>query len=153
MPHLAIRWVPRLKFVCVTAVLVSSPHALHAQREQQFRVPVDSTGLRIFLRRLPAAGTHASRGRAPVLFIHGSSFPSALAAAFKFDGISWMDDLSRSGFDFWALDFLGYGGSDRYPEMRDAPFAHPPLGRADQAARQIAAAVAFITAHQRTTRV
>lgn len=153
MPHLSIRWVPCLKYVCITAVLLSSPYALHAQREQQFRVPVDSTGLRIFLRHLPAARTDVNRGRTPVLFIHGSSFPSALAAAFKFDGASWMDDLSRSGFDVWALDFLGYGGSDRYPEMRDPPFAHPPLGRADQAARQIAAAVAFITAHQRTTRV
>ncbi len=153
MPHLAIRWIPCLKYVCITAVLLSSPYALHAQREQQFHVPVDSTGLRIFLRHLPAARTDANHNRAPVLFIHGSSFPSALAAAFKFDGTSWMDDLSRSGFDVWALDFLGYGGSDRYPEMRDPPFAHPPLGRADQAARQIAAAVAFITAHQRTTRV
>ncbi len=64
-----------------------------------------------------------------------------------------MDDLSRAGFDVWALDFLGYGGSDRYPEMRDLPFAHPPLGRADQAARQIAAAVSFITAREHVTRV
>ena len=153
MTHLAIRWIPCLKYVCVTAVLLSSPHVLHAQREQQFHVPVDSTGLRVFLRHLPAVRTDRNRDRTPVLFIHGSSFPSALAAAFKFDGTSWMDDLSRAGFDVWALDFLGYGGSDRYPEMHDPPFAHPPLGRADQAARQIAAAVAFITAHQRTTRV
>lgn len=153
MPHVRIRRIPCLKYVVVAATIFSSPHTLHAQQEQQFRVAVDSTGLRIFLRHLPAVGPDANRDRAPVLFVHGSSFPSALAAAFKFDGTSWMDDLSRAGFDVWALDFLGYGGSDRYPEMREPALAHPPLGRADQAARQIAAAVAFITAHQRTARV
>jgi branched-chain amino acid transport system substrate-binding protein len=151
--HIAIRWISSLKYCCITAAIMLPALSLHAQREQQFRVPVDSSGLRIFLRHLPAARAGVQSGRSPVLFIHGSSFPSALAAAFKFDGTSWMDDLSRSGFDVWALDFLGYGGSDRYPEMRDPPFAHLPLGRADQAARQIEAAVAFITSHQRVTRV
>lgn len=160
---LTVRRIFALFCVGLLATALIYPYSLDAQTnsrggsplpsEEQFRVPVDSTGLRVFLRHLPGAKRGVGRTRAPVLFIHGATFLSALAAGFKFDGTSWMDDLSREGFDVWALDFLGYGNSDRYPEMRDLPFAHPPLGRADEAARQIAAAVSFITAHQRVTRI
>ncbi len=142
------------------ALLVSLLSPLSAQsrtsgsQEAHLLVPVDSTGLRVFLRHLPPAKGTAVRGRSPVLFIHGASFPSALAAAFRFDGVSWMDDLSRQGFDVWALDFLGYGGSDRYPEMAVAAELHPPLGRAPMAVRQIAAAVeriGAISGHQKVS--
>jgi pimeloyl-ACP methyl ester carboxylesterase len=80
------------------------------------------------------------RGR-PVLFVHGQTFPSALAAAYRFDGRSWMDELAAAGFDAWAFDFAGYGGSDRYPEMSYSPAAGEPLGRAPEGARQIELAV------------
>lgn len=83
-----------------------------------------------------------------MLFIHGATFPSGLAAGFRFDGHSWMDDLSEAGFDVWALDFLGYGGSDRYQEMSGPAESHPPLGRAPEASRQIASAVDFIRQRQ-----
>jgi pimeloyl-ACP methyl ester carboxylesterase len=63
-----------------------------------------------------------------------------------------MTDLASRGFDVWALDFLGYGESDRYPEMREPAAANPPLGRAPEAARQIAAAAAFIASRSAACR-
>jgi pimeloyl-ACP methyl ester carboxylesterase len=54
-----------------------------------------------------------------VLFIHGASFPSELASGFRMNGVSWMDNLARTGYDVYALDFLGYGKSDRYDYMSD----------------------------------
>jgi pimeloyl-ACP methyl ester carboxylesterase len=42
------------------------------------------------------------------------------------------------------LDFLGFGGSDRYPEMSESCEGIPALGRADAASRQIEKAVDFI---------
>ena len=121
--------------------------------EQSFRVLVDSLHLRVLVYHHRATGRGIGTAHAPVLFVHGSSFPSALAAGFRFDGVSWLDDLAARGFDVWALDFLGYGGSDRYAAMREAPFANPPLGRAPDAARQILAAAQFITARTRSSRV
>jgi branched-chain amino acid transport system substrate-binding protein len=118
-----------------------------------FRIPVDSSGLQVMLYHLAPTRAGEGTGRPPVLFVHGASFPTPLAAAYRFDGVSWMDDLAGRGFDVWGLDFLGYGGSDRYPEQREHPMAHPPLGRARPAARQISAAVEFIVERRRASRV
>ncbi|MGN6515991.1 MAG: alpha/beta hydrolase [Rhizomicrobium sp.] len=74
-------------------------------------------------------------GGSPVLYVHGATFPSALSVGYRFDGRSWMDDLAGNGHDAWAFDFLGYGGSDRHP---DAPQDAPAVGRAGDAAAQIA---------------
>lgn len=81
------------------------------------------------------ARSHATTGP-PVLYVHGATFPSALSVAYRFAGRSWMDDLAAHGFDAWAFDFAGFGGSDRYPGM-SGPHEAPPLGRAPAAARQI----------------
>jgi pimeloyl-ACP methyl ester carboxylesterase len=127
------------------------------ETEEYFRVVVEPFHLKVFLRHLSATGRGPGSDRPPVVFIHGATLPSGLSAAFRLDGVSWMDDLAARGFDVWALDFLGYGGSDRYAEMsRPASPAAPqgaPLGRATDAARQIAAAVDFIAARRRGSRV
>jgi pimeloyl-ACP methyl ester carboxylesterase/heme-degrading monooxygenase HmoA len=86
----------------------------------------------------------ALSGKTPVLFIHGSSFPSALAAGFRMGGGSFMDELSSHDFDSYALDFLGYGYSDRYADKPlDSPGFEAP-GRAVQAYRDVDSAVNFI---------
>jgi pimeloyl-ACP methyl ester carboxylesterase len=121
--------------------------------QQTFRVRVPPLGLNVLVRHERPSRRGAGDGKPPVLFIHGSSFPSALAFAFEFDGTSWMGDLAARGFDVWAFDFIGYGGSDRYPEMRDPAHSHPPLGRAPVAAEQIAAVIDFIQSHARVPRV
>jgi len=75
-------------------------------------------------------------GAPPVLFVHGSSFPSGLSFDFRMDGQSWMDWLALRGYDVYALDFPGYGLSDRYPA--DAP---SPPGRARDVAQDVGHAV------------
>jgi len=117
-------------------------------REEVLRIPGHPATVKIALRHVgPARGLPVDSKKV-VLFVHGASFPSALAAGYRFDGHSWMDDLSDAGFDVWALDFAGYGESDRYPEMHEPPEAHSPLGRADVCRRQIAEAVRFVRARQ-----
>ena len=72
-----------------------------------------------------------------LLYVHGATFPSALSVAYPIAGRSWMDDLGARGFDTWAFDFAGYGGSDRPAAMRAPAAAAPPFGRARDAAGQI----------------
>ncbi|MBO9205475.1 MULTISPECIES: alpha/beta fold hydrolase [Niastella] len=80
----------------------------------------------------------------PVLFLHGSSFPSALAFDFKMDNYSWMDNLAENGYDVYALDFLGYGHSDRYPEMLHRSAIGVPVGSALDLYNDVDKAVNFI---------
>jgi pimeloyl-ACP methyl ester carboxylesterase len=115
-------------------------------REQHYWIASPRAGLRLFLRRLSPAGPPEPRGHCarPVLYVHGATFPSGLSIAHRFDGFSWRDALCAAGFDVWGLDFHGFGHSDRYPEMEDAPDAHAPLCRTEDASAQLEAAVCFI---------
>jgi len=116
-------------------------------REEHFRIPGPREGLSLFLRFLPAADSRF-RPRRSVLYVHGATFPSGLSIAHRFDGRSWRDALNEAGFDVWGLDFYGFGQSDRYPEMDTDPADHAPLCTADDASRQLEAALRFILGHQ-----
>jgi pimeloyl-ACP methyl ester carboxylesterase len=104
---------------------------------QTFRLPATDQRPSLSVRRQPAAG-------APVLYVHGATFPSALSVGFDFGDGSWLDDWTRRGFDAWAFDFAGFGESGRYAAMGEAADRHPPLGRALEAARPVADVVALI---------
>jgi pimeloyl-ACP methyl ester carboxylesterase len=116
-------------------------------REQHFRIPGPRENLSLFLRFLPALNSDYAPRRA-VLYVHGATFPSALSVAHRFDGKSWRDALNEAGFDVWALDFYGFGHSDRYPEMDQPATDNPPLCVAEDASAQLATAVRFILGHQ-----
>ncbi len=90
----------------------------------------------------------------PLLYIHGATFASASSIMFKFGGMSWADALNAAGISVWALDFAGFGGSELYPQMSQAePAAGEPLGRAPDAAEQIARAVRVIITETGAQRV
>jgi pimeloyl-ACP methyl ester carboxylesterase len=101
---------------------------------------------RLLVRHWPGKG-------APVLYVHGASFPSALSVGHRFNGRSWADHLLAHGFDVWAFDFAGFGGSARYRQMDEPPAGVMPLGRAPEAAVQIAAVVDHIRAELGGARV
>jgi pimeloyl-ACP methyl ester carboxylesterase len=119
-------------------------------REEHFRIPSHHPGSMLFLRHLPPA----AESRRVVLYVHGGTFPSALSIARRFDGRSWRDELCDVGFHVLALDFHGFGRlSDPYPEMEHPAEDAPPLGRAEDASRQLERAVRFVCDHHRAARV
>ncbi len=122
-------------------------------RERHFRIPSHHDGLSLFLRYLAPAPEAAAEGGV-VLYVHGGTFPSALSIAHRFDGRSWRDELCAAGFHVWGLDFHGFGRlSDPYPAMAQPAEGHAPLGRADDASRQLEQAVRFITARHGIARI
>ena len=89
-----------------------------------------------------------------VLFIHGASFPTMLAAGFEFQGDdSWLDFAAKHGKLACGLDFLGYGASTRPEAMSEPPDGVAPLVRAPEAAREISAAAAYLGKQAGITRL
>ncbi|MGH8319134.1 MAG: hypothetical protein ACREUL_14355 [Steroidobacteraceae bacterium] len=79
-----------------------------------YKSPVKTINLPISSRSTQHIALHCvepkeSTGKG-VLFIHGSSFPTMLAAGFEFKGDdSWKDFMTKHGFLSCGLDFLGFG--------------------------------------------
>lgn len=83
------------------------------------------------------AGDHA------VLFVHGATFGAR--PAFATPGYSWLSACADAGRAAYALDARGYGDSERPAAMDAEPGGEPPV-RADVAADDLAAALAFVRA-------
>ncbi|SHF45661.1 Lysophospholipase, alpha-beta hydrolase superfamily [Pedobacter caeni] len=88
-----------------------------------------------------------------VLMLHGSSFPSAQSFGFRMNNSSWTDHLTERGYEVYALDFLGYGNADCYPEMKTDERAGKPLGRATEVCKDVDKAVDFILSRSGKTKV
>lgn len=110
---------------------------------ERSRVPWSRDGetLQLALVRQPAAGP-------VVLYVHGATFPAALSAGWRMDGMSWLDQLQRAGMDAWAFDFAGYGGSDRPAAFERDADASPPYGRCEAAADQVATVLRHVRAQR-----
>lgn len=119
-------------------------------KEQTFHVPSED-GFQITLSHMPAEKCGNSAAKS-VLYVHGATFPAALSVGFDFDGRSWMDDLASNGFNVWALDFVGYGNSERYAAGGDDCVGQLP-GRCKHAIEQIGRAVRFAMDHDATDRI
>ena len=87
-------------------------------REVNFRIPGPRPTLKLFLRCLPALNPFGCR--APGLFftLHGATLPirelDSPSPRWRFMARCFE---RMQGFDVWALDFHGFGYSDRYEEM------------------------------------
>lgn len=90
---------------------------------------VEGQPTRLFVReRISAKLLEETGGRLPegkaVLMVHGGFWPSEVAFDLAYpEGpgeppYSWMEALARAGFDVFAMDMTGYGGSSR-PMMDD----------------------------------
>lgn len=104
----------------------------------------DTPGIRLQLRHRRRHDLPEITARNSVMLMHGATFSSESLFDVTVAGESFMDVLAMAGFDVWAVDARGYGGSTRPAEMQQAPERHPPLTRAHTAARDLAAAIEHV---------
>jgi pimeloyl-ACP methyl ester carboxylesterase len=116
-----------------------------------FQVAAPDAGIELRLHNKHPPGSRP--GSRIVLFVHGATFPSGSTFDAPLPGGSWMDRMAMAGFDAYALDLRGYGGSTRPPAMSQPPQANPPFARTDEAVRDIGAAVDFILARRKAPRL
>ena len=107
----------------------------------EYTLPSGRPSLFLRLRNKRRAGSTTS-----VLFVHGATYPSTVTFDYAIEGSSWMDHLANRGLDTWCIDLLGYGISDRPPEMSRAALENNPLVDTVEAVSDVKRAVDFITA-------
>lgn len=130
-------------YLLITGPLLLLSLTCFAQVSERIRLTSHVESLHLSL--LHKGQTNKS-AKLPILFLHGSTFPAALAFDFAMSGTSWMDTLVSTGFDTYALDFLGYGDSDRYPSMHATTSVNEPLGRGNEVYKDVDLAVEYILA-------
>ena len=121
--------------------IISEPLAADiAQRD--FLIDSRDPGIRLHLREKRPAGVDRFTADRVVLCVHGATHPSPPVYDFQYGGQpSWLDFLAGRGFAAYCLDIRGYGGSTRPPAMAAPPTENPPFARAEEAIRDIDAAV------------
>ena len=120
---------------------------------EDFCIPSDTPGIKLFMRNKRPAKPGAPRTERTVLFVHGSSYPAETAFDLPLAGVSWMDWMAARGFDAWLVDVRGYGRSTRPPEMDRPAAENPPVVRTDVAVRDVADAVRFIMERRGVSRL
>jgi pimeloyl-ACP methyl ester carboxylesterase len=121
--------------------------------EETLRIDGPLEGLKLALRHASAATPSTAISWSVVLILHGAGAPVVANPDFPQGGDSLMTALAEKGLDVWALDYYGFGSSDRYPEMSEPADAHTPLGRAEDCANQVDAAAEFLTRERHVDRI
>src|SRR4051794_26649525 len=99
-------------------------------------------GQRLALHHRPADGPPTGP---PILYILGATYPTQPMFVRRFQsGPSWMEYCAQRGGDVFALDFRGFGDSDRPSEMAGPLDSAPPLFPLDDAVSDVDDAVSFI---------
>ena len=84
-------------------------------------IPSRTAGVELHLRRKHLAAVERLDAGRTVLLMHGATFSSGSLFDAAVDGLSFMDHLARAGFDVYAVDVRGYGGSTLPPGTDAAP--------------------------------
>jgi pimeloyl-ACP methyl ester carboxylesterase len=138
------------------ALLVATPLAAQSPvkvMEETVHIQGPIKGLKLGLRHAAATTPAAPPSRPAVLVLHGAGVPVSGNPDFPLGGRSLLTALAESGLDVWAMDYYGFGESDRYPEMSGPADAHAPLGRAEDCADQVDAVVDFLKRTRHVDRI
>lgn len=130
----------------------SAPAAEPLLQLEVFRVGSDA-GIELQLSNKHAAGGSKHPGERIVLFVHGATFPASSTFDVELPGGTWMGHLAVNGYDVYALDIRGYGGSTRPASMSQPPEANAPFAGVREAVRDIGAAVDYILARRRVSQL
>lgn len=116
-------------------------------------IPVGTPGVQLQLINKHTEGLRRFSPERTLVMVHGATFSSASLFDVAVSGASFMDVLAEAGYDVWAVDVRGYGGSTRPPEMSRPPEGATPLIPARTAVADLGAAVNFVCRHRSITRL
>lgn len=142
-------YIAGLVLMCGAAL---APAASPRLSGEELKVPSDA-GIELHVRNKHLAASRGLDAGRIVLFVHGATFPASSTFDVKLSGGSWLEYLATRGYDVYALDIRGYGGSTRPASMSQPPEANPPFAGTREAVRDISAAVDYILARRGASRL
>ena len=133
-------WSASVLWAALAAHAVAAPRIV----SEKFMIPALDPGIELQVLNRHPAGKQKFAAERIVLFVHGATFPVAAAFDADLPGGSWMQNIAERGFDVYAVDVRGYGGSTRPAAMDQEPAANPPFAVTRDAVHDVSAAVEFI---------
>jgi len=120
---------------------------------ESYTIPSGDAGMELFVRnKRPKDMTSFSADRI-VLYVHGSTQAAETTFDLALDGMSWMDDLARNGWDVWLMEMRGFGRSTKPPEMDQPAADNPPIAPAAIAVRDLATVIDHIRQRRGVPRI
>lgn len=111
---------------------------------ESFMIPSDTRGIELNVIRKCLDKNQTYDASKTLLMVHGATYSSGSLYDTRVDGASFMDHLACAGFDVYAVDIRGYGGSTRPQEMTQPTHSGLPLGRTETAVRDFTCAANFV---------
>lgn len=111
---------------------------------EDFFVPSDTAGIELHIRRKRLTRVERFSSERTLLLMHGATFSSGSLFDAPVGGASFMDQLALTGFDVYAVDVRGYGGSTPLPKTVGAIDPRTQPVRIDTAIRDLGTAIDHI---------
>lgn len=108
-------------------------------KRHEVRIKGADPGVELFTMRIAAHG----RRRGAVVLMHGAGAGGSSIWDLRTDDYSVMRSLACEGFDTYAIDVRGFGGSTMPAAMGAPADANPPAVRAREAVRDLGAAIRY----------
>ena len=115
--------------------------------DEKVFIPADSHGTELQLRHRRLAQQTTFDASRTIIMMHGATYSSGSLFDIPLEGQSFMDYLALAGFDVWAMDARGYGGSSRPAAMNQPARENPPAVGAKQASADLATAIDYLLRH------
>src|SRR5262249_23928912 len=94
-----------------SGVDVKAQTEMRAIAVESYTIPSGDAGIELFVRnKRPKDMTSFSADRI-VLYVHGSTQAAETTFDLALEGMSWMYDLARNGWDVWLMEMRGFGRS------------------------------------------
>jgi pimeloyl-ACP methyl ester carboxylesterase len=120
---------------------------------EEFMIDAADPGVKLYMVNKHPTNLRQPSPEKTLLFVHGATQPAEATFDLPLEGISWMDYITRHGWDVYLVDVRGYGRSTRPVEMDQPAGSNPPIVRTDVAIRDVESAIDFILQRRGTTKV
>lgn len=120
---------------------------------EDLRIPSDTPGIELYVRNKRPASMNTFSNEKTIVMVHGATYPIGSLYDVELDGFTFLDYLASHGYDVYAVDVRGYGGSTRPPEMEQPADLNPPLVRTETGVRDFGTAVDYVLKHRNLTKV